>query len=211
METSNSNGEHDGKDNQNVVADGKKPLRGKSCKGCLFYSSVINSKSQSPFCFGQSHTLQQVPDYVVNSDAKVAKGNQTLTDFRYTCIGYSVHLENNIQSSEPEKQLVKLPFCVGIEILSSKGASKPDPVPASLRTGKDGHTSTHPQPEYHPQLRQPIQAPNGFVYSLVLQNYRFTRNAGVVAMGVKRNILRVSSHIKKKMDNALDPYRRRSK
>ena len=33
--------------------------KGKSCKGCLYYSSILKSKSQNPRCIGISRTLHQ--------------------------------------------------------------------------------------------------------------------------------------------------------
>lgn len=59
----NGNDDEEGKDNQIVKLEEnhqtKRSLRGKSCKGCLYYSSVINSKSQSPFCIGLARSFQQ--------------------------------------------------------------------------------------------------------------------------------------------------------
>lgn len=37
------------------------PSRGKSCKGCLYYSSVLKSKSRPPTCVGLSRTLDEGP------------------------------------------------------------------------------------------------------------------------------------------------------
>ncbi|KAK9942752.1 hypothetical protein M0R45_008401 [Rubus argutus] len=42
--------------------------RGRSCKGCLYYSSVQKSKSKYPTCVGFYRTLNQVPSYVVGEN-----------------------------------------------------------------------------------------------------------------------------------------------
>lgn len=47
---------------------------------------------------------------------EASKEGRTLTDFRYACIGYSVFLEKNGQSSDPQKKQAELPFCVGLEV-----------------------------------------------------------------------------------------------
>lgn len=38
---------------------GAKDSKGKSCKGCLYYSSLQKSKSRTPTCIGLSKTLEQ--------------------------------------------------------------------------------------------------------------------------------------------------------
>ncbi|KAL3539023.1 hypothetical protein ACH5RR_002389 [Cinchona calisaya] len=180
----------------------KRSLKGKSCKGCLYYTSTLaNSKpqNQSPFCFGFSRSFQQVPGYSVSSEPHILEDSETLREFRYACVGYSVHLEKKDHSTEPEKREVELPFCVGLEILSTRRTVQSKHVPAHIHKVKDGEASSRPQ------TKQPAQIPsNGFTY-------RFARNAGVVAKGVKKNLFRVGNQIKTKLDNTVDPYRRRSK
>lgn len=40
-------------------SDQIKALKGKSCKGCLYYSSALKSNSRNPVCVGVPRTLQQ--------------------------------------------------------------------------------------------------------------------------------------------------------
>jgi hypothetical protein len=47
-----------GFDNQNPNPSQSKGLKGKSCKGCLYYSSQQKSKSKNPTCVGFSRALQ---------------------------------------------------------------------------------------------------------------------------------------------------------
>ena len=53
--------ESDGVQNQapNLTSNGVKDSKGKSCKGCLYYSSLQKSKSKTPTCIGLSKTLDQ--------------------------------------------------------------------------------------------------------------------------------------------------------
>ncbi|KAA0045635.1 uncharacterized protein E5676_scaffold280G00280 [Cucumis melo var. makuwa] len=43
----------------NRTSNGIKDSKGKSCKGCLYYSSLQKSKSKTPTCIGLSKTLDQ--------------------------------------------------------------------------------------------------------------------------------------------------------
>ncbi|OMO74404.1 hypothetical protein CCACVL1_16768 [Corchorus capsularis] len=100
--------------NSNTQSQG---VKGKSCKGCLYYSSALKSKSQNPTCVGIPRTLHQVPSYIIGeSELEASKEGRTLLDFKYACVGYSVFLKNKEDSStnQPPKQ-VELPFCVGLE------------------------------------------------------------------------------------------------
>nr|DAD40409.1 TPA_asm: hypothetical protein HUJ06_014732 [Nelumbo nucifera] len=49
-------GKEDEGDQNQIQAKG---MKGKSCKGCLYYSSILKSKSRNPRCVGVSRTLQQ--------------------------------------------------------------------------------------------------------------------------------------------------------
>lgn len=58
-----------------------------------------------------------MPRYVVGeTELEASKEGRILADFRYACIGYSVFLEKNGQSSDPQKKEAELPFCVGLEV-----------------------------------------------------------------------------------------------
>lgn len=124
--------------NQNQIRGSK----GKSCKGCLYYSSALKSKSKNPTCVGIPRTLQQglflslfhficyflwvwtelnlwlVPRYIIGeSELEASKEGRTLTDFKYACVGYSVYLDNKDSSADNRSDKpVELPFCVGLEV-----------------------------------------------------------------------------------------------
>lgn len=43
-------------------------LKGKSCKGCLYYSSIRKSKSRNPLCLGITGALQQGISLILNTN-----------------------------------------------------------------------------------------------------------------------------------------------
>ncbi|KAF9601657.1 hypothetical protein IFM89_021179 [Coptis chinensis] len=199
-----------------------KSYKGKSCKGCLYYSSILKSKSRNPFCVGVTRTLQQVfgeaswhqinfgdgicfsvvnvPGYIVGeSEMEASKEGRHLTDFKYSCVGYSVFFDNKNPSADPKEKQAELPFCVGIEFLVDKRPVTADHIPASVHTKEDGHLPPKPR-QYKPA-------------NTMGQEFlgKFTRNASLVASGVARNMQRVGKYVKDNLDDALYPYRRRPK
>ncbi|XP_026456909.1 uncharacterized protein LOC113357687 isoform X2 [Papaver somniferum] len=96
-------------------------LKGKSCKGCLYYSSIRKSKSRNPLCLGITGALQQVPESTVGgSDTDASKDARNLTEFKYACVGYSVHSHSKDHSADSKDKRAELPFCVGVELLLDK-------------------------------------------------------------------------------------------
>ncbi|XVF67805.1 hypothetical protein PTKIN_Ptkin10aG0151300 [Pterospermum kingtungense] len=121
--------------------------KGKSCKGCLYYSSALKSKSRNPTCVGIPRTLPQVPSYIIGeSELEASKEGRTLTDFKYACVGYSVYLDNKDSSTHQPDKHAELPFCVGLEVLLDR-----TDVPANIHNKKkDSHAlpplQTHNKP-----------------------------------------------------------------
>ncbi|KAI3959147.1 hypothetical protein MKX01_023823 [Papaver californicum] len=201
------------------VKEGGGGIKGKSCKGCLYYSSILKSKERKPLCVGISRTLQQVPSHIVGeSEVEASKEGRSLTDFKYACMGYSVHMDSKDKdpSTNPKGKHAELPFCIGIELLVDKR-------PAAATAGHaPGHASGHapghvpgralahrkmedgkPLPQLQPS-KPPQPAGEEFLP-------RFTRNANIVASGVLKNVYRVGNYIKANVDDMLYPYRRRPK
>lgn len=183
----------------NLDDNRSKPVKGKSCRGTLYYSSVLKSKGRAPRCFGLSSSLKQVPSYIVSeSEAEAAKEGRTLTDFRYSCLGYSVHLDKEDGSNDGKKPRATLPVCVGIELLVDKRIAGP---------ASSGHP--HSREDVHgvpqPQPHKPVQ-PIGDDFLT-----KFTRNAGLVASGVARNMNRVGIYIKDSVEDVFYPFRKRPK
>ncbi|GMY05670.1 hypothetical protein FCV25MIE_00909 [Fagus crenata] len=181
-----------------------KGSKGKSCKGCLYYSSLQRSKSKNPTCVGFSRTLHQVPSYIVGeTELEASKEGRSLTDFKYACVGYSVNLDKDSSSDQQNKQ-AELPFCVGLEVLLDRRPAdhthSPAPAPANgHKSEEDGRTLPQPQPRPY---RPPVTAGDEYLN-------RFKRNATLVASGVARNLNRVCIYVKESFDDILYPYRRR--
>ncbi|URE15424.1 hypothetical protein MUK42_10702 [Musa troglodytarum] len=108
--------------------------QGKSCKGCLYYSSLLRSDSRNPFCLGLTRPLKQVvPSSIVGeSEMEADKEGRSLSDFRYVCVGYSVFLNNKENTTENQENQAKLPFCVGLELLVDRKTSAAEHVPTHV-------------------------------------------------------------------------------
>ncbi|KAL4615922.1 hypothetical protein ACB092_07G161800 [Castanea dentata] len=185
--------------NNNIIS--KNGSKGKSCKGCLYYSSLQRSKSKNPTCVGIPRTLHQVPSYIVGeTELEASKEGRSLTDFKYACVGYSVFLNKKDSSSDQQNKQAELPFCVGLEVLLDRRPADHAQAPAHVNKD-DGRVLPQPQPRtYRPAHSTGEEYLN-----------RFKRNASLVASGVARNVNRVGIYIKESMDDILYPYRRRPK
>ncbi|KAK4346904.1 hypothetical protein RND71_033243 [Anisodus tanguticus] len=127
--------------------------QGKSCKGCLYYSSTFKSNSRNPLCLGLSRSLPQVPRYIVGeSEKEASKEGRSLTDFRYACVGYSVYLDQKSRSTDVQEAQTELPVCVGLEnkygevrnlflleVLVDKRPTSADAVPAHTPAPAHAH------------------------------------------------------------------------
>lgn len=174
--------------------------KGKSCKGCLYYSSTFKSNSRNPLCVGISRSLPHVPQYMVSqSEMEASKEGRSLTDFRYSCVGYSVYPDRKDHPHDVKEGETELPVCVGIEVLVDRRVTNAGTTPAHVHNKEDGAGIPQPRP------RKPAQ-PAGDEFLT-----RFTRNANLVAMGVVKNMRKVGNRIKESVDDILYPYRRRPK
>ncbi|XP_074302020.1 uncharacterized protein LOC141633453 [Silene latifolia] len=166
--------------------------KGKSCKGTLYFSSILKSKGKNPHCVGFTRSLQQVPNYIVSeSEVEASKEGRSLTDFRYACVGYSVYLDNKgAQTTGNQKPRAELPVCVGLELLVDKR-----PADHSAPT----HVSAQEGDRATPQAR-PQKTPQFTTEEFLT---RFTRNAVLVASGVARNMCKVGHYVKESVDDIL--------
>ncbi|KAM7516166.1 hypothetical protein LguiA_005749 [Lonicera macranthoides] len=185
--------------NNNQLKDSSSK-KGKSCKGCLYYSSTLKSNSRNPLCVGFTRSLPQVPRYIVGeSEMEASKEGRSLSDFKYGCVGYSVYPDMKANSSKVQETPTELPVCVGIEVLVDRRSTTADAVPAHAHSREEGNRL--PQP----RTQKSAHAVGDEFLS------RFTRNASLVAIGVAKNMRRVGNHIKETVDDILYPYRRRPK
>lgn len=49
---------------------------------------------------------------------EATKEGRSLSDFKYTCVGYSVFLDTKNDNAEKPENQAELPFCAGIEVIS---------------------------------------------------------------------------------------------
>ncbi|KAK1440569.1 hypothetical protein QVD17_06398 [Tagetes erecta] len=186
-------------DNQHSLNDKSASRTGKSCKGCLYYSSSLKSNSRNPVCVGITRSLPKVPRYYVGeSEMEASKEGRALADFRYGCLGYSVYSDVKNHNGNAEETQKELPVCVGIEVLVDRKVTNANPAPSHAHN-KDNHAI--PQP----RVNRPAQSTSDDFFS------RFTRNANIVASGVAKNVRKVGNQIKESVDDILYPYRRRPK
>ncbi|KAK8700056.1 hypothetical protein V6N13_018461 [Hibiscus sabdariffa] len=223
IETQNQNPNSNANPNNQDQIRGPK---GKSCKGCLYYSSALKSKSQNPTCVGIPSTLQQVPRYIIGeSELEASKEGRTLTDFKYACVGYSVFLDNKDSSADnnqPDKP-AELPFCAGLEVLLDRTAASNDHVPANMHKNKvldwswsssrsrdDGIKFGDPESSWEqfvvwkdshalpqPRTQRSTTSTGDEFYN------RFKRSAGLVATGVVKNANKIGNRIKETLDDIM--------
>ncbi|KNA12739.1 hypothetical protein SOVF_123160 [Spinacia oleracea] len=186
---------------EDKTASQNQERRGKSCKGTLYYSSLLKSKGINPRCVGFTRSLQQVPSYIVSeSEVEASKEGRSLTDFKYACVGYSIYLNNKNENTPPngeQNPRAELPVCVGVELLVDKRpADHTAPAPATA------HAQNKEDDRGIPQSRPPKTT------HLMGEEFltRFSRNAGLVASGVARNMRKVGNYVKESVDDIL--YRR---
>ncbi|KAH9622817.1 hypothetical protein KSS87_011223 [Heliosperma pusillum] len=206
-------GEEDGKTSEekhqncnSKVQQNPEARKGKSCKGTLYFSSILKSKGKNPRCVGFTRSLQQVPNYIVSeSEVEASKEGRSLTDFRYACVGYSVYLDNKgAQTTGDKKPRAELPVCVGLEgfvqLLKLVRRKHPSLRGKSFLRGKM-------QQFDHSQHIDSCTSHFGFVFlqqtNSVRLHGRFTRNAGLVASGVARNMRKVGHYVKESVDDIL--------
>lgn len=182
-----------------------KGRQGKSCKGTLYFSSHLKSKGRNPRCVGFTRSLQQVPSYIVSeSEVEASKEGRSLTEFKYACVGYSIYLNNKNEAAPlngEQKPRAELPVCVGVELLVDKRPvdhNAPAPIPASAPSHAQNKEDDRGLPQHRPSKTPHLMGEEFLV--------RFSRNAGLVASGVARNMRKVGNYVKESVDDIL--YRR---
>ncbi|KAF8406500.1 hypothetical protein HHK36_008589 [Tetracentron sinense] len=202
------NKEDEGDQNQTQNQIKNQELQGKSCKGCLYYSSILKSKARNPLCVGVSRTFQQVPGHIVGeSEIEASKEGRSLTDFKYACVGYSLYLDGKDPSTDLQEKQAELPLCIGIELLVDKSVSTADHVPTHVHNKEDN--SVLLERFGCSEGRALILHPSGQEEHRLDILQMFTRNASLVGSGVARNMYRVGNYMKDNLDDILYPYRKR--
>ncbi|XP_066394702.1 uncharacterized protein [Miscanthus floridulus] len=179
------------------------PRKGKSCKGCLYYSSVLKSRGYNPICVGIPRSIPQVPNYVVDEpkEEATAQGHD-LRRFRYGCAGYSMFVDNRDGQGGESEGKTLLPYCRGLELLvdSRLVEQKPSTAEQALaHVAKDAAATTRSH-------QQGQQRPANLSRQEFLE--RFKRSAGLVASGVAKNLNKTAHYIKENIQDILYPDRR---
>uniref|UniRef100_A0A0E0B5N7 DUF8204 domain-containing protein n=1 Tax=Oryza glumipatula TaxID=40148 RepID=A0A0E0B5N7_9ORYZ len=165
------------------------PRRGKSCKGCLYYSSMLRSRGFNPVCVGIPRSIPQVPSYVVDEprEEAAAQGHD-LRQFKYACAGYSMFVVDNKDGRSGEKEgKTLLPYCQGLERPPALGNKDKDPGNLQDRISMRGKLA----------FRFPLPVP-----------FLFRKSAGLVASGVAKNLNKTAIYIKENVADILYPDRR---
>ncbi|PNT65009.1 hypothetical protein BRADI_4g35990v3 [Brachypodium distachyon] len=158
------------------------PRKGKSCKGCLYYSSVLKSRGYNPICVGIPRSIPQVPGFVVEEprEEATAQGHD-LRQFKYACAGYSMFVDDRDNKSGDNEAKALLPYCQGLELLADRRMverKSPNVEHASARNPKEECWC------------------------------RFRRSAGLVASGVAKNLNKTAVYIKQNIEDIFSPDRR---
>ncbi|CAN8254759.1 unnamed protein product [Cochlearia groenlandica] len=169
--------------------------KGKSCKGYLYYSSSLKSKSKNPRCVGFPRKLPYVR-------TEASKEGSTLADFYYGCLGYSAYRTENDWSAIKQTTKTQFPACIGLKLIADTTAisGNTSSAPARVQNRNDAPNSREsPRHQNHkPTPATVTNTENGFVT-------RFTRNANLVASGVMKNMKKVGNYVRETMDDALRP------
>ncbi|XP_066377504.1 uncharacterized protein [Miscanthus floridulus] len=162
-------------------------VKGRSCKGCLYYSSALRSRARGPVCVGVTRAIPQVSERMVGElELEAIQEGRYLADFRHACVGYSTYLDDKeTPTGIRDKARAQLPVCAGVELLADRK------VPTNVK-------------KEAPKPGQPGHAADDFLT-------KFQRNAGLVANGVAKNLNKVGTYIKDTVGDMMQPYRKRPK
>ncbi|KAM0854769.1 hypothetical protein ACQ4PT_050212 [Festuca glaucescens] len=154
------------------------PRKGKSCKGCLYYSSVLKSRGYNPICLGIPRSIPQVPGFVVEEPREeVAAQGHDLRQFKYACAGYSMFVDDRDGKSAGDEAKALLPYCQGLELLR----------PTLRARSKDRNRSSQDRNSWRG---------------------KYKRSAGLVASGVVKNMGKAGAYIKQNIEDIVSMDRR---
>uniref|UniRef100_A0ACD6AGM3 Uncharacterized protein n=1 Tax=Avena sativa TaxID=4498 RepID=A0ACD6AGM3_AVESA len=126
------------------VVKGAGLVQGRSCKGCLFYSSVLRSKGRGPVCVGITRSIPQVPDRLVGEiELGAIQEGRHLSNFKYACAGYSIYLDDKDNPPGKGEKRAQLPICVGVELLADRAPTKQAPAQAPAHLRKEGNKNIY--------------------------------------------------------------------
>ncbi len=93
----------------------------RECLGTLFFSSARVVRGSPPLCAGLSRKGRQNGRPAVSSEMPPEGG-----DWRFVCVGLSEYEYDKAKLKRP-KEIVQLPKCAGIEIVSASAVARKSP------------------------------------------------------------------------------------
>ncbi|KAL3679309.1 hypothetical protein R1sor_022265 [Riccia sorocarpa] len=170
--------------------------KSRSCRGCLLYSSSLKDRGHNPVCIGLSRAETRVYSMMGDSERDARKDGRRLADFKYACIGYSIHRDAKHASGDPA-DAADLPLCVGVEFLADRRpqAATTGAVEQS-RSDEEGPAPIMPRPQSSVRPPATIGGISGDEFAT-----RFFRCAGLVASAVVKNVSTIITSIKTGLDD----------
>ncbi|KAL2613641.1 hypothetical protein R1flu_025333 [Riccia fluitans] len=171
--------------------------KSRSCRGCLLYSSSLRDRAQNPICIGLSRAETRVYSMMGDSERDATKDGRRLADFKYACLGYSIHRDAKHPSGNPTTDGAELPLCVGVEFLADR---RPQGATTSAveqsRSEEEGPAPIMPRPQSSIRPPATIGGMSGDEFAT-----RFFRCAGLVASAVVKNVSTIITSIKTGLDD----------
>lgn len=196
---------------------GPHPPQGRSCRGLIYFSSSRKSNGRNPLCLGLSRPEDQVHNYIAGkSEQDATKDGKSLLDFKYACVGYSIHRDNQAATgsgSESDKH-AELPLCMGIEMMAERRAPEGTTAIKQEHMNQKGHQSNEDKSAAPIMPRPPSSVrPPSTVSGFPSEEFstKFIRSAGLVAAAVGKNLSRVGNSIKAMAGDIFHPDRSRPK
>ncbi|CAA6673676.1 unnamed protein product [Spirodela intermedia] len=147
------------------------------------------------------------PGYMVGeSELEASKEGRNLSDFKYSCVGYSVFMETRMMRLRKERSRQSChSLLVDRRVSAPSHAAAHAPAIEMVRSPVAGAHKWSGKRRISPGI-MPVD-----LGTEETNCTKFTRNAGLVASGVSRNLHRAANYVKDNLDDILYPDRRRPK
>lgn len=183
--------------------------RHKCCVGALYYSQALMDNRMEPVCAGIRQTHKAGEDL-----AELQTEASNLVDFKYMCVGYSMYDEDRIRRQpareDPPGGGVDLPYCEGLEIVSSRHLQG---NPVLLKEGMEGSAGEDTPPLEPSQKRKtgffPGNSPTNFVPEPGRVNWeklpeRFQRSSYLILQKMQHNATYLATSMKRVIERISD-------
>ncbi|GMH33250.1 hypothetical protein BSKO_01084 [Bryopsis sp. KO-2023] len=175
------------------------------CTGALYYSQALMDRRMPPICAGLRQAHKGSEDI-----EKLQTEAANLVEFKYVCVGYSQYDEKRIieqpDRDGPAEGEVELPYCEGLEIISSRQLQR---GPVLLKEGLDAPTGPQRGHEQVGPRRKSASAneddpnfvpepPGRFDWTKFPE--KFQRTSELIVSKMQQNALHLISSAKKVLD-----------